>query len=208
MGVVEHMRHAELASDGLPGVYLPWSVGGGGGRVFLAVRGTEPSGVSVEAVRAAIAAIDPGAAIADVRQMRGRVADAMATQRLARNMSILFGVVSLFLACLGLYAVISFTVSRLTREIGIPRALGASRSKSIGRIVKSGVRVVLVGQALGLIDAIAATRALAAFLLGVAPFDLPSLGAALGAVTLAGIVSVVVPAMRGSKISPVEALRS
>ena len=207
VGVVEHMRHAELSSDGRPGVYLPWTAGGGGGRVFLAVRGDRPGGVSVEAVRASIQAIDPAGAIADVRRMRGRVADAMATQRLAMNMSILFGVVSLFLACLGLYAVIAFSVGRRTREIGIRRALGSSQAKVIGRMMNSGLRVVLVGGTLGLLGAVVATKILAGFVFGIEPFDLRSLGLAWGVVTMAGIVSVLLPSLQATKISPVEALR-
>ena len=207
VGVVEHMRHAELYSDGRPTVFQPWSAGGGGGRVFLAVRGNTPSGVPDEAVRAALQAIDPAGAVADVRRMRGRVADAMATERLAMNMSILFGVVALFLACLGLYAVIAFSVVRRTREIGIRRALGASQAKVIGRMMNNGLRLVLVGEAIGLIGAVAATRALAGFLFGIEPFDVLSLGLALGVVTIAGIVSVLLPSLRATKVSPVEALR-
>jgi hypothetical protein len=207
IGVVEHMRHAALSSDGRPTVYRPWSAGGGGERVFLAVRGNMPSGVPIEAVRASIQAIDPDGAVADVRRMRGRVADAMATERLAMTMSIFFGVVALFLACLGLYAVIAFSVGRRTREIGIRRALGASQANVIGRMMKSGLRLVLVGEALGLIGAVAATRALAGFLFGIEPFEVLSLGLAWGVVTIAGIVSVLLPSLRVTQINPVEALR-
>ncbi|NIP57082.1 MAG: FtsX-like permease family protein, partial [Gemmatimonadetes bacterium] len=199
--------HAELSSDGLPGVYLPWWVGGGAGRVFLAVRGAGAGAVGADGVREAIRSVDPAGAVAEVRAMRGRVADATATQRVAMKAALFFGLVSLFLACLGLYAVIAVAVGRRTREIATRRALGASGGTVTGQILRNGMSVLAIGAVAGMLGAAAVTRVVAGFMFGVEPLEVPTLLAALGVVSLAGVVSTGIPALRALRVDPARALR-
>jgi putative ABC transport system permease protein len=159
-------------------------------------------------VRESIAAIDRAVFVAQVQTMDDVVAGATAKPRFTLVLLGTFAVVALLLAAVGIYGVISYTVSRRTQEIGVRMALGATRVNVAGLIIGQGMRVVGVGVAAGLVGAFALTRLMAAMLYGVRatdPFTYVGVALLLAAVAL---VSSYVPARRATRIDPLVAMRA
>ena len=118
-----------------------------------------------------------------------------------------FGILTLTMACIGLYGNVAFSVTQRTREVGIRMALGARQAQVIKMVVRQGVRLALVGLVIGILLASLAMQPLSRLLVGVSPVDIPAFGAVallLGAVaTLASYV----PARRAARVDPMETLR-
>jgi ABC-type antimicrobial peptide transport system permease subunit len=159
-------------------------------------------------IRDAIRQIDPNLPMADVRTMTDVVGAAMSTPRFTSVLLSIFAVLALTLSAIGIYGVLSYVVSRRTREIGIRVAIGARRMQVIQMVLRSGVTLALAGIAAGVVLALVMTRFLQGLLHGVAPADPATFAAvalALGAVAL---VASAVPAWRASRVDPVVALKS
>ena len=123
----------------------------------------------------------------------------------------LFGAISLsalVLALSGIYAAMSFAVSRRTREIGIRVALGASRARVMRQVIGEAVATVVAGSLGGVALSLVGARALSAVLYGVSPFDPVSYLAALGLIVATTAIAAVVPARRAATIDPIRALRA
>jgi putative ABC transport system permease protein len=118
-----------------------------------------------------------------------------------------FASVGLVLVAIGVYSVIAYTVSRQTQELGLRMALGARRADVLGMVVRMGLRLILVGVAIGLLASVAATRVLANQLWGVSPRDPITLMAAVTVMTLAGLAACYFPARRATRVDPMVALR-
>ena len=119
----------------------------------------------------------------------------------------LFGGLALLLAAIGLYGVLSYMVSRRTQELGIRLALGAARGDLLGLVVRQGLRVTLVGVAIGMVGALLAGKAIAASLYGVSPHDPLVLGTATLVLLSVGVLASYLPARRATKVDPMVALR-
>jgi ABC-type antimicrobial peptide transport system permease subunit len=120
----------------------------------------------------------------------------------------LFGILSLVLACIGMYGVTAYSAGRRTSEIGLRMALGASRSDAVGLILRGAFWLIFCGLIVGLPLAFVAGRFLGNQLYGVNPFSASVTSVALAALGLSALVVSLVPAVRASRISPVEALRA
>jgi ABC-type antimicrobial peptide transport system permease subunit len=119
-----------------------------------------------------------------------------------------FGAFALFLAALGVYCVLAYTVERRRREIGVRMALGAGRAQVVRLIASDGARAVVPGVVLGVAGALLLTRTMRTMLYGVAPTDLLAIAAGLAALLAAAILACVVPARRASRVDPMAAMRS
>ena len=206
VGVVADVRYNTI--DSLPGsdVYLPFAQSPRG-RMMIMLRTTGNPEALVPWVRTAMRDIAPDLPVYDVRTMSSRVADSTAYARFGTILLMLFGAVALALATLGVYGVISFSVSQRTREIGIRMALGATARGVVRVIVGQGLTVAAAGAAVGLALAIASSGVLESMLHGVAPAD-PLTFAAITAVLLAAVaLASWIPARRAAGIQPTEALR-
>jgi ABC-type antimicrobial peptide transport system permease subunit len=118
-----------------------------------------------------------------------------------------FGALALALAAVGLYGVIAYSVSRRTREVGLRMALGARGSDVVRMILSSGLRLTLVGVAIGAVGSALLARVLEAYLYGVSSIDpIAYLGSALILIAVA-VAANIVPALRASRVSPMSALR-
>jgi putative ABC transport system permease protein len=119
-----------------------------------------------------------------------------------------FAALALALASVGLYGVMALSVTQRTRELGIRLALGASRQKVFRLVLGQGVTLITIGIGLGLIGAIAASRALSSLLYGVGALDVPALAIAITSLAFVALLACWLPARRATLVDPIQALRT
>ena len=161
-----------------------------------------------DAVTAAVQRVDPEQSIFDVLPMEQRIADRIWQQRLSGALLVAFGLLALALAAVGIYGVLSYTVSQRTREIGIRMALGASRKEVLGDVLLGSLKLTGAGMALGTLGAVLLSRALARVIQDLASGDPVLYAASVAVLGCVSLVSAYVPARRATRIDPVTALRS
>jgi len=177
------------------------------GAVNLVVRAQAVPDALIGAIRSQIRAEDSSVSIERVETLAGQVAASMAQPRFATTVVGVFALVALTLASVGLYGVLAYTVSQRRREIGVRAALGASKARLVGQILREGLAVTTVGVGVGLAGAAGLTRWMQSQLFGVTPLDLPSFAASGALVLGVAIVACLVPGSRAAAIAPAEALR-
>ena len=208
IGIVANTRHSNLENTPPPQVYQPfWQSGQALAGAYFAIRTSSPSTQIIPAIRSAVASIDPTLAVADIQTMDQRVSEASALRRFQTS---LFGVlagVALFLAAIGLYGVMAYSVRQRTSEIGIRIALGAQPTNVLRLIVRQGMILAFVGIVIGVVGAFALTRFLSSLLYGIAPTD-PTTYIVVSFVLLAvSFLACYIPARRATRVNPVVALR-
>jgi predicted permease len=160
-----------------------------------------------EPVRKSFAALDANVPVSRIRTLDELVDSSISKDILVARLSTFFGLLALVLACVGLYGVMSYTVSRRTREIGVRMALGAQRTQVLGMVLNEGLKLVLIGIVVGIPVALLASRVFSSMLFGLSPADplsMLTVIAVLGSIaTLAGLI----PARRATKVDPIVALR-
>jgi predicted permease len=164
--------------------------------------------LSVAQVTQAMAAVDPNLPVISIRPLSEQVTGVFRQQRLIARITSLFGILSLLLAGIGMYGVTAYNAGCRTTEIGVRMALGANRSDAVRLILGGAFWLIICGIAVGMPLAFAAGRFLGNQLYGVNPFSLPVTFVAVAALGLSALVASLVPALRTSRISPVEALRA
>ncbi len=177
------------------------------GRAVFAVRSATPEPPAISAVRQAMLAVDPALPIFDAITAENLYAASYGRQGQAAMLGSIFAAFALLLASLGLYGTMSYGVSRRTREFGVRMALGSDRGAILRGLLVEGVRMVSVGMAIGAVGASILARFLASALTEVGPFDIPTFGAAALALAAATLGAALLPAVRATRIDPVEALR-
>jgi predicted permease len=156
----------------------------------------------------AMTAVDPNLPVLSVRSLSEEVAAQFSRQRLIARLTSFFGILSLVLASLGLYGVTAYNAGRRVNEIGVRMALGATRRKVITLVLRGAFGLILVGLLCGLPLALASGRFLGSQLYGMSPYDPVVVLGAVGALAVAALVASLIPAVRASRISPMEALRT
>jgi predicted permease len=209
VGVVRDMRQARR--DLLPSdtVYQPLAQSREAPEHLIASIRTAGDLTPLAAtVRQEVRSLDAGVGIMWVRTMRQQIAAATTTERLLATLSTFFAVLALFLACIGLYGVISYDVANRTRDIGIRLALGADRSMVLASVLRQTGTIIAIGLAAGLMAASVTSQLVERLLFGLTSRDPVTLAAA--AVTLGGaaLLAGFFPARRASRIDPALALRS
>jgi ABC-type antimicrobial peptide transport system permease subunit len=173
----------------------------------LAVRTTgNPTGIASR-VRQELRALDASLPVLRIDTVEDQLDSVLRQERLVATTSSMFGVVSVLLACLGLYGVMSYTTARRTNEIGVRLALGATRIDVLGMVLRESAMLVAIGIAVGIPITLAATRLIASRLFGVAAGDpvtfVIAVALLIGVAAMAGFI----PARRASKVDPMVALR-
>ena len=209
VGVVDDIHYGSLREDPHPAIYFDsrgWSWTDW--EVDVIVR-TEADPVNLaEPIRSALLSMDDQIPMAKVSTMATYLDEQLAGTRFALGLVGLFAVVAGVLAVIGLYGVISYSVSRRTREIGVRIALGAAGHRILGLVLGQGAILAALGLGLGLIAAGWATRFLESFLFGVPPTDELTFTAVAGLLLLATLAACAVPAHRAARVDPSIALRS
>ncbi len=162
----------------------------------------------LEDIRRELAAIDPGLVLYQPRMLLDVMGTGIAHERFALQLVAGFAVLAMVLAAVGVYGVLSYTVTRRRREMGIRLALGAPTRAVWSMIVRDGGRLAVMGVALGLVGAYAATRALQSLLFGVSPTDPIVLGAAALTLTVIALVASWIPARAATHVDPIQAVRA
>jgi predicted permease len=207
IGVVAHQRHSSLATDGPEAIFLVDGYLGHGAASRWAVRTSGDPAQFVQAVRAAVAEIDPRAPLAEIKPMQAFVDKAMAPIRFTTTLIGIFAAVALVLAAVGLYSVLSTIVRQRTSEIGMRMVFGAPRGSILNLVVGEGLKLSLAGTVVGLLGAFAVTRVMASMLVGVNPTDPITFAAIVMLFWAIAVTASWLPARRASRLDPMNAIR-
>ena len=208
VGVVAHQRHESLVETGREGIYFVEGFFGPGAANRWAIRTSGPPESIGQAVRAAIAEIDPKIPLGEMQPMTAFVDKSVAPTRFAVVLIGIFAIVAGVLAAIGLYGVLATVVRQRTAEIGLRVVLGAQRQSILKLIIGEGLRLSFAGVALGLVAALAVTRLLRSLLVSVTPTD-PLTFAAITALFFAiAAAACWLPARRAAALEPTAALRA
>jgi ABC-type antimicrobial peptide transport system permease subunit len=158
-------------------------------------------------VRALVARLEPNLPPPDVTPLRSRIEDSTSRRRLVGTLAMAFAVVAAFLACIGIYGVLAYSVTQRTREIGVRMAVGATEGAVRRLVLGDVVRFLAAGSAVGIPLAFALARLIASMLYGVRTTDPGAFASATAAVAVAALVAGYLPARRASRIDPMRALR-
>ena len=162
---------------------------------------------AIAPIRELINRRDSNLPMMDVKTQSEHIDMLLGQERMIAQLSSYFGVVALLLACIGLYGLLSYEVTRRTREIGIRMALGARRADLIRLIVWQGVALALAGSVAGVAAALAISRLLTKLLYGVKPSDPVTLIAVMLLLVTVALVAAFLPARRATMVDPMVALR-
>jgi predicted permease len=212
VGVIDDIRDHQLIGDPPRRVYFPYAhhdaAIGPPQTLSLEVRTSGDPSALVQQIRRAIVATDASLPIASAVPLPTLMAQSVAQQRLLAQLASAFGVIALVLAAIGLYGVMTYSISRRTGEIGLRVALGARQADVIRLVLFDALRLIAGGLVIGLPLAMASTRLLRAQLHGVGTIDVVSLIVAIGVLAASGVLAVTLPALRASRVSPIVALRA
>ena len=206
IGIVGDVRQDGLAEAARPEVYAPLQQSPVP-YLVLAVRTRVAPAALTGAIRHAVMAVDKDQPVLQIQTMQQVVSDSVAGRRFQMALMALFALLALVLAAIGVYGLMSYSVSRRTHEIGIRMALGAKREEVLRLVVGQGLLLAAGGVVLGIGGALILTRFLASLLFGVGPDDpVTFAGVSLLLVSVAAAGSLI-PAWRAARIDPMEALR-
>jgi putative ABC transport system permease protein len=207
VGVVHHLRHHRLTADVREQIFVPFAQAPRTQMAVVVRSAVETDGV-VRSVTAQIQTIDPDMVPARVLRLDRLVDRARAPARLSMVLATLFAGLSLLLTCIGLYGVVSYTVTQRTAEIGIRAALGATNRQLIRLVLGQSVTLAAAGLLIGMAGSIAAARWLKALLYGVTPYDPIVYMTVSIALALTAVLAAYAPARRAARIDPRLALRA
>ena len=207
VGVVEHMRQHDLTRDILHQIYYPLGQGTPTVMTFVVESGIDPVSL-VPTVRQTLAAMDPDLPVSKLTPMSNYLTEGRAQARFSLVLMSVLGAVALVLTAVGVFGVISYSVSQRTREFGIRLALGEDPRQTRLNVVLGGMRLVLISIGIGLVGSLVVTRLIAGLLYQVRPADpvtFVGIGLLLSSVAL---LACYLPARRATRVDPAMTLRS
>jgi putative ABC transport system permease protein len=206
IGVVGDVRYNTLDSLPKPDAYGSYFQAPRARMMIFLKTAGDPSALAGPA-RAVIQSLVPELPIYDIQPMSARVVVASAHARFSAVLLGFFAVVALALAIVGIYGVMTFTVSQRTREIGIRMALGADRANVVRMVIGEGVVLAGIGLVLGVVAALALTRVLGTFLFDITPSDPITYAGLVVVLGVTALMAAWIPARRAARVDPVEALK-
>jgi predicted permease len=208
VGVARTLRYEDLEDSGaiVGAYYLSNAQQPASNFTFALKTSADPASV-VHALRAEILRLDPDLAIFDIHSMSERIDLSLSSRRTSMLLANAFGGIALFLASLGMYAVLAYLVAQRTREIGIRVALGSSRTGILRLVLREGFQLVAIGFVLGIIAAASLQKAVAAEIYGVQLFDPLVLAGVMALLAGIALLACAVPARRAMRVDPMVALR-
>jgi putative ABC transport system permease protein len=206
IGVAKDLPHRTIDSTPEPDWYLSRARGPQPNQVLFVRTAAHPSAFAAP-IRKVVAEVDRNQPIANIKTMSDVVSDTVAPRKFTLVLFVLFALIAMVIAGLGIYGVIAYTAAERTHEVGIRMALGAQKSDVLGLIIKTGVMLTLIGIALGLVLAIALTHVMTTLLFGITPNDATTFVVVSAFLILVALVACYVPARRATKVDPLVALR-
>ncbi len=207
IGVVPHVRYR---SPGTPEnqfeSYFPYSQWDFDGEVLLLRCQGDPN-AQIAAVRKAVQSIDPDVPVPNIKTLDDVIAQKLVTRKLASTLVSLFSGAALCLSAIGLYGVLTYSVSQRRREIGVRIALGAEWFKILQLVTQQGFKLIGIGLVAGTVVALVCAHFIEGMLYGVTAIDPVSMLIAILVLCLAGCLACLLPALRAARINPVRALR-
>jgi putative ABC transport system permease protein len=206
VGVVADVRTQGLDRVATKQVYLPMRQSPTAGMAVVARTERDPAAFG-RTLQEVIWSVDPEQPIFQLSTMEQIVARAVFLPRLSATLLAVFATVALLLAALGIYGVLSYSVSQRTREIALRIALGSDGGRTVALVVRHSLVLIGAGAVLGLVGAALLARWLARVLYGIGPFDVPSFAFAALVLVAVGLLASLLPALRAVRVQPMVALR-
>jgi putative ABC transport system permease protein len=208
VGVVQDVKHTSLEAEPAPELYRQFLDNKDAEKkMTFAVRSDLSPQSLIGAIRREIQNLDRDQPLANVFTMDQLIDRSVARWRFSVLLMSIFGISAVLLAAVGIYGVISYTVTQSTREIGIRMALGAQRQDVLKLVVGQGLMLILIGVAIGLAGAFGLTRLITTLLFGVTPTDLTTFAVVPTGLTLVALLACYIPAWRATRVDPLVALR-
>jgi putative ABC transport system permease protein len=209
VGIVADVKHVSLRENPGPEMYVPYTQKPYPSmlNMHVVLRTKADPASAVGGVREAIRGLDPDLPVAKVTTLAALVDDSVAGPRFSMLLLGAFGTLALLLAFLGMYGVISYSVTQRTREIGIRMALGAQPRTVLGMVLGQGARLAGLGIALGLVTAQGVSRTMASLLYGVKPTDASTFAVVSLLLATVALLACYLPARRATRVDPTAALR-
>ena len=207
VGVVRDARYINLRESLRKHFYIPTKQDSTLANLTLHVKTSTDPNVVAEQLRGELKALDPHLPLYNIKTLSTEIDESLIQERLVTWLSVAFGLLATLLTAIGLYGVLTFSVARRTREIGIRVALGAQRRDVFRLIMIRGVILVGVGVAIGLGTSFAFSKLLSSLLFGVTPNSVSTMaGVSVGLIAVA-LLACYIPARRATKVDPLVALR-
>jgi putative ABC transport system permease protein len=209
VGIVSDVKQS-LASESSSEMYVPYRQANKVLPVFalsVVVRTAGDPLAQANSVRALAHNIDPNQPITGIRTMEQNVSQSIAEPRFRTVLLAIFAGIALALAAVGIFGVMAYSVAQRTRELGVRMALGASRSRVLQLVLAHGVRLTLIGVAIGLAGTFVLTRYVSSLLFHVPPYDPMTIAGMAGGLVIVSLCACYFPARRATLVNPMEALR-
>lgn len=206
VGVAGDVKYNGLADEVQPAIYYSTAQNPTWGSLVIKTDLADPLSLTA-AVRNEVRKIDPDLPLTNVASMEDRLSNAVAQPRFRTTLIALFAAVALILACVGIYGVISYSVTLRTHEIGIRMALGAQTGDVLTMVIRQAIVLAIIGIALGLSASYALTSLMSKLLFGVQPTDPATFVLTAAILAITALLASYLPARRATKIDPLEALR-
>ena len=203
VGIVGDAKYENLRKSVEPTAYVPLQ----GGAAHFAIRTSTHAEALIPTIRRVVAGLDDNLPLFDIRTQTATIDRSLFNERLVAQLSCVFGVFALILACVGLYGLLSYEVARRTREIGIRTALGAQSREVFRLVLRQGLTLTLFGALVGIAAAIGVTRYLGSLLYGVAATDPLTFVTIAFTLVAVALLACYIPSRRATRVDPMVALR-
>ena len=205
VGVVKDAKYMNLDETQMPAAFYPHTQHPGYLYSFVARYTADPT-VLTHAIVKAVGEIDPNLPVGDFTTLAQTVGDSVINHRLVAQLCTFFAVLAALLACIGIYGLMSYGVSRRTNEFGVRLALGAHQRHVLWLVLRETLGLVLIGLAIGLALAPVLSRLVASFLFGLKPYDPLSIVSGAAAMIVVALFAGYLPARRAATVNPIVAL--
>jgi putative ABC transport system permease protein len=207
VGILKDVRNKSLNADPYPAVYLGWGTYPVGDMAFLVRSRAEPAAIAA-GIRERVHGVDAQIPIYDLHTMTEVVAESVSQPRFYMVLLSAFAVLALLLAALGIYGVISYTVSQRTRELGIRIALGATQDRVVRLVLGQGLALTVTGIGVGLVGAFWLMHLLASLLFGVGATDIGTFAGVAAVLLAVAALASYLPARRAARVDPLIAMHA
>jgi ABC-type antimicrobial peptide transport system permease subunit len=207
VGVVQDAKYSDVKDEIPPVFFLPYRQDRGIGSVVFYLRTALAPDAVMAQINPLVSRLDPNLPVDDLKTLQQQVQENVFLDRLIGTLSAAFALLATILAAVGLYGVLAYTVAQRTREIGLRMALGAGKDAVRGMVLKQVGRMVVIGGLIGIVAALGVGRAAQSLLFGLEGYDAPVVGIVAVLLGLVGFGAGYIPAVRASRVDPMEALR-